>query len=128
MDILAQRAGHRIAASEHVAGLGAGAHSHDAAGFGHLRDSSQHSGQRLLGDRAGDHNYISVAGRACQLKAQALCIIARGQHADQLDVAAVAGTGVNVEKPRRFGCTFCDKFFKHFRPSLQTIPGQNQAD
>ena len=127
MDVLGQGARHGVAAAEDVAGLGAGAHGDDALGIGHLLDGAQHAGQGLLGDGAGDHDDVRVAGGARQLEAQALRVIAGGQHADQLDVAAVAGAGVDMEEPGGLAGALFDQFLKHTHSSLQAVPDQHQA-
>ena len=68
-----------------------------------------------------------MARRPRELEAEALRVIARGQHGDKLYVAAVAGAGVDMEQPRRFRGAFRDKFFEHIRPSLQTVPREDKA-
>ena len=98
MDVFAERTGDGVAALEHVAGLGAGAHGHNAAGFGNLRNASEHAGQSLLGDRAGDNNDVGLSGSTGELEAQTLGVIAGSDDRDQLYIAAIAGTGIDVEQ------------------------------
>ena len=113
MNPLFQGAVNGIAALENVAGTGTGTNTDNDTGFGYLCDGTDDSVTRLAGDRAGHYNDVGLTGAACQAEAQTLRVIAGGQRCHDLDITAIAGACVDVEKPGALSHAFVHHFLKH---------------
>ena len=124
MDIFAQRAAHGVTVTEDITALRAGSTGDDASGLRDLLECAKHTGKALLGNRAGNHCDIRMAGAAYQFKSDTFRIIAGRKNRHDLDIAAVAGACIDMEQPGRFTCAFYNGFLKHIRSSftVRTMP------
>ena len=101
-EVLVDRRADGVALAEDAAGDRA-----DADGDRHLRigdfgEDALRRRQHMAGQRAGDQHDVGVARAAAIDAAEALDVVARNQRGGgELDVAAVARTGVDPVKPRR---------------------------
>jgi mannose-6-phosphate isomerase-like protein (cupin superfamily) len=76
-----------------------GADGDDELRFGHLVVDPFETVLDLLGHRSGRDEDVGVAGCSLQDDAEAFHIVARGQRGDDLDIAGVAGAGVEMDDP-----------------------------
>src|SRR5208283_3965195 len=98
-NVLVERAGERATVDEDVGGCRAGADGDDGLGSADLVVNRLHSVDGFVGDRAGDHENVGVAGAALQKNAQLLGVVTRRERGNDFNVAAVATAGVHVEEP-----------------------------
>ena len=84
---------------EDAAGNGAGPDGDDDFGVGHLVVDAAEAVGHLFRDGAGDEEGVGVPGGPDDFDAEALDVVAGGDHGDVFDVAAVAGAGVAEEDP-----------------------------
>ena len=90
-----------VAAMEDSTRAGAGAHGYYKFWFRHLFVDADKPVLDLARDRAAGDDHVGVARRRLEEDAEALDVEPGGQGGDDLDVASVAGAGVEVEDPGR---------------------------
>jgi len=94
-------AAHRVVgAAVDAAAHGAGADGDHELGVGHLLVDAHHPVAVLPRDGAGADDDVGVARRPLEQDAEALEVEARHERGQDLDVAGVAGAGVQMEDPR----------------------------
>ena len=90
-----------VAALEYAAGKSAGADRDDEFRVGHLLVDAQQPVACLKGHRSGADEHIRVARAALEFDPEAFDIVARRERGEDLDIAAVAGTAVEMNRPGR---------------------------
>ena len=95
-DDILHASGHAIAAREHAAGLGAIADGDHQPGFGRGFPGLAKRHQHVAGDRARDEQQVGVARRRDEVQAEAFEVVGWAREPANLNLATVAGSGVDL--------------------------------